>query len=127
MRGKFCSVSVEFSMKDGKKRMSVDFGKRVKIARKKAGYTQSQLAELVDVSVNHISAIERGIYETRVDTLKRMADALGTTTDYLVYGEENEDGPLARAFLKANRMSEDDQAWIADYIEAILSVKQERK
>ena len=99
-------------MKDGKKRMSVDFGKRVKLARKKAGYTQSQLAELIDVSVNHISAIERGIYETRVDTLKGIADALGTTTDYLVYGEEDEEGPLA---------------WIADYIEAILSVKQERK
>ena len=56
-----------------------------------------------------------------------MADALGTTTDYLVYGEEDEDGPLAKAFMKANRLSEDDQAWIADYIEAILSVKQERK
>ena len=92
MRGKFCSVSVEFSMKDGKKRMSVDFGKRVKLARKKAGYTQSQLAELIDVSVNHISAIERGVYETRVDTLKGMADVLGTTTDYLVYGEEDEEG-----------------------------------
>ena len=127
MRGKFSSVSVEFSMKDGKKRMSVDFGKRVKLARKKVGYTQSQLAEHIDVSVNHISAIERGVYETRVDTLKKMADALGTTTDYLVYGEEDETGPLAKAFMKANRLSEGDQAWIADYIEAILSVKQERK
>ena len=64
--------------------MSEDFGKRVKKARKKAGYTQSQLAEMVDVSVNHISAIERGVYETRIGTLKKLSIVLGASTDYLM-------------------------------------------
>lgn len=103
--------------------MSEDFGKRLKKARKKAGYTQSQLAERIDVSVNHISAIERGVYETRVDTLKKLATVLGTSTDYLIFGTTEEQTPLSKAFLKANRLSENDKEWIADYLEAILKVK----
>ncbi len=106
--------------------MSVDFGKRVREARRKAGYTQSELAERVDVSINHISAIERGIYETRIDTLKRLATVLGTTTDYLIYGTSEEDSPLRQVFEKANRMCESDKEWIADYLEALINVKNEK-
>ena len=103
--------------------MSKDFGKRIKKARQKAGYTQSQLAEMLDVSVNHISALERGIYETRTDTLGKMAVVLGTTTDYLIFGTPEENSPLSKAFLKASKLSEDDKTWIADYLEAVLPVK----
>ena len=103
--------------------MSKDFGNRIKEARKQAGYTQSQLAELLDVSVNHISALERGIYETRTDTLGKMAVVLGTTTDYLIFGTPDEKSPLSKAFLKASKLSEDDKAWIADYLEAVMQVK----
>ena len=107
--------------------MSEDFGKRVKKARKKAGYTQSQLAEMVDVSVNHISARERGVYETRIDTLKKLSIVLGASTDYLIFGTPDEQGPLSKAFSKANRLSENDKAWVADYLEAILKVRNNSK
>ncbi len=106
--------------------MSKDFGNRVKEARKQAGYTQSQLAEKLDVSVNHISALERGVYETRTDTLRRMAIVLGTTTDYLIFGNPDANSPLEKAFLKASKLSEDDKAWIADYLEAVMRVKSEK-
>ena len=107
--------------------MSEDFSKRVKKARKKAGYTQSQLAEMVDVSVNHISAIERGVYETRIDTLKKLSIVLGASTDYLIFGTPDEEGPLSKAFSKANRWSENDKVWVADYLEAILKVRNNSK
>ncbi len=107
--------------------MLEDFGKRVKKARKKAGYTQSQLAEMVDVSVNHISAIERGVYETRIDTLKKLSIVLGASTDYLIFGTPDEQGPLSKAVSKANRLSENDKVWVADYLEAILKVRNNSK
>lgn len=102
--------------------MSKDFGNRVKEARLRAGMTQSQLAERIDASVNHVSAIERGVYETRVDTLRKMAVALGTTTDYLVFGTKSSDSPLEAAYLKASRLSEADQEWIARYMNAAMTV-----
>lgn len=39
-------------------------GKRIKIARIRAGYTQEHLAELVDLSPTHLSNVETG--STRV-------------------------------------------------------------
>ena len=73
--------------------------------------------------MNHISAIERGVYETRTDTLKKLAVALGTTTDYLIFGTPDQRNPLTKVFLKADKLSEDDKVWVADYLEAVLRVK----
>lgn len=103
--------------------MSLDFGKRVKEARLKAGLTQSQLAEKIDASVNHISAIERGVYETRTDTLKSIAVALGTTADYLLFGTQDSNTPLEQAYLKASRLSEAEQEWVAKYMNAVMGIE----
>lgn len=103
--------------------MSFDFGQRVRAARQKAGLTQSQLAEKIDASVNHISAIERGVYETRTDTLKSLAVALGTSADYLLFGTQENNTPLEQAYMKASRLSEADQEWVARYMNAVMSVE----
>ena len=65
---------------------TVELGKRIRAARIKTGLTQSELAERADVSTNHISAIERGVYDTRVEMLYRIATVLGVSGDYLLMG-----------------------------------------
>jgi transcriptional regulator with XRE-family HTH domain len=46
--------------------------------REAQGLTQTQLAGLLHVSQNRVSALERGEVEhTRIDTLRRYVDALG--------------------------------------------------
>ena len=107
--------------------LSAEFGKRLREVRLQAGYTQGQLAEKIGVSVNHISAIERGVYETRVDTLAKIVQVLDTSADYLIFGEKRDVEPLAKAFSKVNTLAEKDQAWMADYIEAMLKVHDERE
>lgn len=104
--------------------MAEDFGKRVKEARLKAGMTQSQLAEKMDVSVNHISAIERGVYETRTDTLKKLVTELGTSADYLLFGVRENSSPLDDAFLRASRLSEGKQEWVARYLDFVIKNEQ---
>ena len=103
--------------------MSAEFGKRLKEVRIQSGYTQGDLARKIGVSVNHISAIERGVYETRVDTLAKIVVALDTSADYLIFGIDSDEKPLARAFSKANSLGEEKQAWVCDYLEAILKVQ----
>ena len=59
-------------------------GIRIKEAREKKGYTQEQLAELVGLSVQHISVIERGVKSPRLDTFIHIANELEVSADYLL-------------------------------------------
>lgn len=53
-----------------------DIGKRIKILRKRMRLTQSQLAELVDLSEDSIGKIERGVNAPTTDTLLKIAEGL---------------------------------------------------
>ena len=83
---------------------TTQLGQRIKTARENAGLTQSQLAEIAEVSTNHISAFERGVYDTRAELLAKIATALGVDAHYLLLGEKSEQNPqLERAFRLAEQ------------------------
>lgn len=52
-------------------------GSRIKELRQLKGYTQAELAELVDISTNYIGYIERGRRTLSLQTLERLAHTLG--------------------------------------------------
>lgn len=52
------------------------FGKRVQFFRKEKGYTQEQLGEMVGISTEQISNIERATSRTRIETATSIAVAL---------------------------------------------------
>jgi transcriptional regulator with XRE-family HTH domain len=52
------------------------FGQQVKEARERQQMTQGQLAEKVGVHQAYISHIERGSFNTRIDTMAAIAVAL---------------------------------------------------
>lgn len=52
------------------------FGKRVQFFRKQKGYTQEALGELVGISTEQISNIERATSRTRIETAASIASAL---------------------------------------------------
>lgn len=66
---------------------TLDVGKRVKYYRNRLKITQAELAEKAGCSNNHISALERGLYSTRIDILANVALALNVSTDVLLFGE----------------------------------------
>ena len=49
---------------------------QIKIHRKKAGYTQEQLAEIVNLSTQHISRIESGCYIPSLNSFFMIVNAL---------------------------------------------------
>lgn len=67
-----------------------DIGKRIKKCRKSKKITQEKLAELIDVSSNTISLIENGNQSFMIDKLDQFAKVFNVTTDYLLYGEVEE-------------------------------------
>ena len=56
-----------------------DIGKRIRILRKRMRLTQSQVAELVDLSEDSIGKIERGVNAPTTDTLLKIAAGLKIT------------------------------------------------
>jgi len=53
-----------------------NFGKRLQQIRKYKGFTQAQLAEAMDLSVEMISNMERGINGPSFDTLEKLSAIL---------------------------------------------------
>lgn len=61
-----------------------DFSKRIRELREERGLTRKQLADAMFVSVRLISYWENGKRECDFDTLVRLADFLGESTDYIL-------------------------------------------
>jgi tetratricopeptide (TPR) repeat protein len=61
-------------------------GKRVADLRQARGWSQKRLARASGVHNSHISRIERGQREAGEHVLRRVAEALGCTLDYLLTG-----------------------------------------
>lgn len=61
-------------------------GTNIKKCREKAGLTQEKLAELVDISPNYLSALEREAKSPTVDTLVRILNVIGLPLDEMLDG-----------------------------------------
>lgn len=61
-------------------------GGRIAKIRKEQELTQEKLAELSNISVQFLSDIENNKKSMTVTTLRKIADTLNVTTDYIIYG-----------------------------------------
>lgn len=86
------SILVKLIAKDGehglrvKKQINIDIGEQIRAAREQAHLTQEQLAERIDVSVQFVSDLERGVVGISLTTLKKTCTVLGVTSDQLLFG-----------------------------------------
>ena len=99
-----------------------DIGKRIQRFRKKKGLTQEQLAEMINMSPNHLSAIERGVYGVKLDTLVQIINCIDCTADDLFA-----DVIKCGYKVKASRLSDeienlpaDEQSKIFDVVETMI-------
>lgn len=70
-------------------------GRRIQNQRKLQGYTQEQLADMMNVSVQMISNLERGNKAIRIDNLVKLSRILNISTDYILTGKQTADDALA--------------------------------
>ena len=59
-------------------------GDRIKETRKLRGLTQDQLAEKVDITLEYISQIERGLKMPSMQVFIKLVEALDVSSDYLL-------------------------------------------
>lgn len=68
------------------KRQYVEMGGRIQLRRKELRIKQSELAEKLDISNNHISSIENGREKPSLEILLRICEELKVTPDFLLLG-----------------------------------------
>lgn len=64
-----------------KKSVEQIIGKRIQKLRKSKGYTQQQFAEMISLSTNYLSDIERGKSSARLDKVVTIINALDCSAD----------------------------------------------
>lgn len=64
----------------------ITMGRRIRLRRRELGLTQNRLAELLEVSNNHLSAIENGREKPSLEKFVLLCELLKTTPDFLLLG-----------------------------------------
>lgn len=62
----------------------MEIGKNIRAARKAVGLTQEELAQRLNVPFQSVSQWERGVRKPKIESLRRIAEAIGTTVDALL-------------------------------------------
>lgn len=82
--------------------MQEEMKERIKGLRNKKGITQGKLGEVLGVSQNAISLIEKGTNKPTVQQIEILSRFFEVSADYLLFGEENIE-PIEREILKTIR------------------------
>ena len=90
-------------------------GARIRNARTTKKLTQEKLAEMLDVSCQHISEIERGLSGLSLPSLMQICRILDVSADYILFGTSSKDNPIANLISNMSPQQ-------ALYAEEILSI-----
>ena len=66
--------------------LNMEVGKRLRSQRENLQMTREQLCELIDVSPQYLSQVERGVKGLSLEKLLVMCDGLGLSTEYVLRG-----------------------------------------
>lgn len=105
------------------------FSARLRAAREKRGLTQSELAKRAGLQMSAISHFETGTRKPSFDNLRRVADALDVTTDYLLGRTEEFDGSAAagKIYRHGANLSSTDLELTEQFIKLLEKRNKERK
>ncbi len=97
-------------------------GNRISARRKQLNYTQEQIAEKMDVSIQMISNLERGNKAIKIDNLIKISEILNVSTDYILTGKRTSQDTYI-ASNKIAQLSDCDYKMVDTIIEYCLSKK----
>jgi transcriptional regulator with XRE-family HTH domain len=107
------------------------FAQRLHSLRKARDLSQSQLGERAGLHYTHIGRFERGTSRPGGDTLKRLADSLDTTSDFLLEGASDDaaaarvtDRELLRQFQAVEHLPDTDKHIVKTLLDAFLTRRQ---
>ena len=98
-------------------------GEKIKFARQNKKMSQGDLAKVADIYQKNISSYEHYTSVTSATALKKIADALGTTTDYLLSeGDEVmvKDKDLLNKFEVIQELGDDTKKIVNTFLDLVI-------
>ena len=107
----------------------MSLSEKIKKLRKGMKLSQERLAELAGINANHLSRLERGLFQPSADVLKRLAQVLNISADYLLSERDEVQTPevkienktLAERLELIERLDPTDQQVIIRVIDSMLT------
>ena len=99
-----------------------EIGERVRECRLKAGYTQAQCAEIMDISINFLSEIENGKKGMSQETIYKFCKNLEISADYILFGSQQNKLPN-KLIDTVNNLSDDELSILSNYITALERIR----
>lgn len=112
----------------------MSFGTRLKELRTKKGLSKSDLGRAVDVHYTQLGRYERDEASPSADVLKRLANVLEVSTDFLMSGnssdlaqESIQDKTLINLFQRVQRLEPEERKVVTSLLEAFLFRQETKK
>jgi len=112
---------------------NLGFAERLRELRKQKELSQTQLGAIIGIHYTHVGRYERGSSLPNSDTLRRLAEALGVTGDYLLDGAVDtvararlEDRELLQQFQEVEKLEDEDKRVVKVLLDAFLTKRKLR-
>lgn len=102
----------------------IAMGRRIRLRRKELGLTQYKLAELLEMSNNHLSAIENGREKPSLEKFVILCEMLKTTPDFLLLGNLHSCNVSQNIFDNLRLCNEEDIKLAGQIIELLVARNQ---
>ena len=109
----------------------IDFAHRLKSLRMQKALSQSDVADKIGIHKINYGRYERGESKPTTDTLSKLSDVFGVSTDFLLEGLETDavvadiaDRDLVAMFAKIETLSDKDKEVVKTLIDAFLKKKE---
>ena len=67
-----------------------NIGTNIRTARKRADLTQEEMSEMIGVTPQYLSDLERGLVGTSIPTLIKICTELNVSSDFILFGSSSE-------------------------------------
>ena len=105
-----------------KKEINVEVGRRVRRAREAAGLTQERFAELVGISPQNVSCVERGLAGVSLTVLKRMCQILSVPSDTRLMDGDLGDNEVESIAVRLRQLSPEQFRVVREVIDRVLEL-----
>ena len=96
-------------------------GQRIRKLRKSRGLSQETLAEMLDISVTHMSHIETANTKMSFSLIIKLSEILDVSLDYLVYDKDRNENSFSQQVAEiTSNVSDKNKRIILDTIKAMV-------
>ena len=111
-----------------KKQINIRVGANIRMARENAGYTQESLSEILGITPNHLSAIERGISGASLEMIETLCALFGVQSDALIFESPQSHDTNSKLAMQLKKIKPEYQPQVQKIMTALLEIvlKQEK-